>query len=205
MPPRGRYQQKQWDMREDAILDALADLSQARGFANVTMDDLADAVGISKATLYQHFSSKDDMLVALMRQHTARFQEWLATTAGQPPVTRLRETVRYLMEGHITPLRGLIQLGREDVLPVFENNAGLIAQHTDTLAMLSAIVRDGQAAGTIAPDIAPQVIISAMWALSNVSIAAHKPAHGGAAPLARHAYIEQMLALFERSIRPGGD
>lgn len=202
MPPRGRYQQQQWAMRQDAILDALTELSHANGFANVTMDDLADAVGISKATLYQHFNSKDEMLIALIHEHTTRFRDWLLTTAGQPPLVRLRETMRTLMAGHITPLRGLIQLGREEVLPVFEGNADLIAQHTETLALLSAIVREGQANGTIAPDLAPQIVISAMWALSNVSMAEHKPAHGDAPPLDRDVYIAQMLALFERSITP---
>ncbi len=166
------------------------------------MDDLADAVGISKATLYQHFGSKDEMLIALIHEHTARFGEWLTTTADQPPLVRLRETMRYLMEGHITPLRGLIQFGREDILPVFEGSADLISQHTETLAMLSAIVREGQADGSIVHDLAPQIVISAMWALSNVSMAEHKPAHGDAIPLDREVYITQMLSLFERSITP---
>ena len=53
-----------------------------------------------------------------------------------------------------------------------------------------------------APDLAPQVVISAMWALSNVTMADHKPARGDAEPLDRATYIEAMLTLFERSIRP---
>ncbi len=202
MPPRGRYQQKQWAMREDAILDALADLSKAHGFANVTMDDLAEAVGISKATLYQHFSSKDEMLAALIHQHTARFIDWLASTEGQPPVVRLRETVRYLMQGHITPLRGLIQVGREDVIPVYEANTELVAQHAQTLEMLAAIIRQGQTAGTIAPDLHPQVIIHTMWALGNLVMgnAPSMPDHADAPD--RAAFVAQTLALFERSLQP---
>ena len=75
--PRGRYQQQQWETRETAILDALETLATERGFAQVTMDDLADAVGISKATLYQHFDSKDMMLVSVMARHTQQFIDWL--------------------------------------------------------------------------------------------------------------------------------
>lgn len=202
MPPRGRYQQKQWAMREDAILDALADLSKAHGFANVTMDDLADAVGISKATLYQHFSSKDEMLAALIHQHTARFIDWLTSTDDQPPVVRLRETVRYLMQEHITPLRGLIRAGREEVLPVFGANADLIAQHTQTIDMLAAIIRQGQAAGTIAPDLHPQVIIRAMWAFGNLEASAPSPIPDPGDSPAQDAFIAQILALFERSLQP---
>jgi AcrR family transcriptional regulator len=202
MPPRGRYQQRQWEMREEAILHALTDLTQAHGFANVTMDDIADTVGISKATLYQHFSSKNDLLRALMLQHTRQFTDWLATTADQPPLARLQQTMRHLFAEHITPLRGLIQLGHEDITPIFETDADLIAQHTQVLDTLSAIIREGQANGTIAPDLAPQVIISAMWALSNVSMADYEPAQDKTAPLPREQYIEHMLRLFERSITP---
>ncbi len=197
--PRGRYQQQQWDAREQAILDALARLSAERGFAAVTMDDLADAVGISKATLYQHFASKDALLAHLMRTHTRQFQQWLESSAGQPPVDRLCGIMRHLMSGHITPLRGLIQVGREEVLPVFEMDADLVTAHAQTLDQLCAIVRQGQAEGQIAPDLAPGVVISAMWALSNVSPGRHGPI--GDLPPAEDI-VQQMVTLFERAIRP---
>ncbi len=82
--PRGRYQQQQWEARRSAILHALEQLSGERGFSNVTMDDLADRVGISKATLYQHFESKEAMLVELMASHEDAFIASLEAMAGQP-------------------------------------------------------------------------------------------------------------------------
>ncbi|HEY5791931.1 MAG TPA: TetR/AcrR family transcriptional regulator [Chthoniobacterales bacterium] len=41
-----------------------------RGFARVSMDELADSLGMSKKTLYQHFSGKDDLLAAVLRHRT---------------------------------------------------------------------------------------------------------------------------------------
>jgi AcrR family transcriptional regulator len=200
--PRGRYQQQQWEARETAILDALEVLSTERGFAQVTMDDLADEVGISKATLYQHFASKDVMLVSLMQRHTRQFIDWLESTADQAPIERLKQTMRYLMEGHITPLRGLINVGREAVVPVFHNSPELMERHAQVLDRLIAIIRQGQGAGTIAADLAPSVIISAMWALSNVSMHEYEPLQRHHVMPDKAAYTAQMIAIFERSIQP---
>ncbi|MBN1679732.1 MAG: TetR/AcrR family transcriptional regulator [Anaerolineae bacterium] len=199
---RGRYQQKQWEQRQSAILDALTTLSAEHGFANVTMDDLADEVGISKATLYQHFDSKDDMLVHMIAWHAGQFLDWLAGTVEQPPVERLCAAMRYLMEGQITPLRGLIHTGRDNVLPAFHENDQFVEQHTHTLETLGAIIQQGQEQGAIRRDLAPSVIISAMWALSNVSMSAYVPLDCVQRPASDGDYVNQMIALFERSIQP---
>ena len=198
--PRGRYRQKQWDERQAAILDALTQLAAAHGFANVTMDELADEVGISKATLYQHFKSKDEMLAALIAAHTVRFVEWLEQTTDLPPVERLRQVVRYLMDEHMTPLRSLIQ--REDLLPTLERHPELIAQHHEMIAQLNAIIVEGQRDGQIAPDLAPQVIIRVMWMLSNVPHSEYAALRGDEASLDREMYITQILTLFERGLCP---
>lgn len=102
---RGRYQQLQWEQREEVILEALQTLSAERGFSAVTMDALAEAVGISKATLYQHFDSKDALLAALLTQQIDRFSAWLESAAARPPIEQLREAMRALMGGHFTPAR----------------------------------------------------------------------------------------------------
>ncbi len=199
---RGRYQQKQWEARQEAILEALEQLSAERGMAAVTMDDLAGTVGISKATLYQHFTSKDAMLAHLLTGHYAQFAAWLESTADQPPVERLCATMRYLMSGQFVALRELMTLDREEVLPVFQGDPALLAGHTRTLGLLAEIVRQGQAEGSIAADLAPQAVIAAMWALSNLA-PRQTPAFAQLdRPLDEAAYAEQMLRLFARGLRP---
>ena len=44
------------------ILGAAIDLFRQYGFKNVTMDDIARRAGISKKTLYQHFTNKPDIV-----------------------------------------------------------------------------------------------------------------------------------------------
>jgi AcrR family transcriptional regulator len=50
----------------EQLLTATADLVAARGFAAVGIADIGAAAGVSGAAIYRHFSSKQDLLIALL-------------------------------------------------------------------------------------------------------------------------------------------
>jgi AcrR family transcriptional regulator len=56
--------------RRERILDAAADAFAARGFHATSIGEIAAAAGITKPVIYDHFSSKRELFVALME--TAR-------------------------------------------------------------------------------------------------------------------------------------
>ena len=47
-------------------------LFTAQGYASVSMQQIADAAGVNKATLYHHFVDKEDLFVAVMAEEFAR-------------------------------------------------------------------------------------------------------------------------------------
>ncbi len=53
------------DAREE-IKAAALDLFTTRGYGQTSLREVAESLGISKAALYYHFSSKDDLLAALV-------------------------------------------------------------------------------------------------------------------------------------------
>ena len=57
-----RFKDQTFKLRENAILDATTKLLAAKGFDLITMDDVADEVGLSKPSLYKHFKSKEDLV-----------------------------------------------------------------------------------------------------------------------------------------------
>ena len=56
------------DQRRVQLLDAAREVFTTKGYHAAAMDDIADAAGISKPVLYQHFSSKLDLYLALLDQ-----------------------------------------------------------------------------------------------------------------------------------------
>jgi AcrR family transcriptional regulator len=57
--------QREFQQREHLILDTAQQLLDAQGYAHLTMERVAEAVEYSKGTIYNHFSSKEDLVCSL--------------------------------------------------------------------------------------------------------------------------------------------
>jgi AcrR family transcriptional regulator len=63
------------DQRRAQLLDAAGDVFTTKGYHSAAMDDIADAAGVSKPVLYQHFPSKLDLYLALLDNSCDRLVE----------------------------------------------------------------------------------------------------------------------------------
>ncbi|MCG8641211.1 MAG: TetR/AcrR family transcriptional regulator [Desulfobacterales bacterium] len=70
------------------IIDAAYTLFYQSGFMRTGVDAVANAAGITKRTLYQHFGSKDDLIGAVLEhQHQMaleRIRQWADCITGKP-------------------------------------------------------------------------------------------------------------------------
>jgi len=89
----------------EAIIEAAARLFLARGFGSVSMDELAEAAGVARRTLYNQFSSKEEifreMLVRLSGQMEDAFPPGVETRGDVEDVLRL--VARMILELHKHP------------------------------------------------------------------------------------------------------
>jgi AcrR family transcriptional regulator len=70
----------------ERILDVALDLFIAQGFDGTSLREIAERLGFTKAALYYHFTSKDDILMALhLRLH--EFGREALAAMGDEPVT----------------------------------------------------------------------------------------------------------------------
>lgn len=56
------------DARRTQILDVAIDVFGRAGYYGASMNDIADAAGVTKPVLYQHFDSKSDLYAALLEE-----------------------------------------------------------------------------------------------------------------------------------------
>lgn len=78
MPERTKY---------DQILDALQDLLERKNLQTISVSEIAQQAGIGKGSIYYYFSSKDEILEALVKR---RYEQPLKTAknlAGQTDVS----------------------------------------------------------------------------------------------------------------------
>jgi AcrR family transcriptional regulator len=66
MTPRLSMKQQVHRLREDAIVGAVHRLLAAKGYDGMTVDEVAAEAGMAKASLYKHFTSKEELAGAAM-------------------------------------------------------------------------------------------------------------------------------------------
>ncbi|MCW2983846.1 MAG: TetR/AcrR family transcriptional regulator [Conexibacter sp.] len=87
--------------RDAEVLAAAADVFARRGYAAATVQDVADALGILKGSIYYYIKSKEDLLARLVDEIHDEFDELLegvAALEGMDPVERIAEYVRVHVE-----------------------------------------------------------------------------------------------------------
>lgn len=60
--PKLSFKDQAFKLREQAIIEATTVVLSNKGYDLMTMDDVANAVGISKPSLYKHFKSKEELV-----------------------------------------------------------------------------------------------------------------------------------------------
>jgi TetR/AcrR family transcriptional repressor of mexJK operon len=139
-----------------AILLAAAELFMADGYGDVAMDAVARAAGVSKATLYAHFTGKDALFEAivvdgctLMRSHA----ETLLTGQPRPLRQALEELglhwLRFMLRPEVRALHRVMiaESGRFPALAQAFYLAGPLAMQR----WLAAWLAGEQARGTLPP------------------------------------------------------
>jgi len=76
--------------RREQILDIALEVFATHGFHGASMNDVADAVGVTKPVLYQHFDSKRDLYQALIDEVGERLLPTSPRRLLTPPTARAR-------------------------------------------------------------------------------------------------------------------
>jgi len=68
----------------EQILAVARGLIETRSYLGFSFQDVADAVGVRKASLYHHFPSKEALGIAVIRSATQGFKDWDAAREREP-------------------------------------------------------------------------------------------------------------------------
>ena len=106
-----------------ALLQAAAECVTARGARATTMGQLALAGGVAKATLYNHFRTKDEVLAALVDSRVAALGEVCLSVAGDQGLAAALERAAAGLAAD-EPLRAVAAGEPALLLPLLRPGAG---------------------------------------------------------------------------------
>ena len=165
--PVAPYREKVLRFREDAIVEAVNRLLATKGYDLMTVDEVAAEAGIAKASLYKHFTSKEELAGAAMVRVFDRaiaqadlLQRDLTLTA----VKRIEAVVRWTLQVQMA--------GEMPTLPA--QNLKLVASlqanrsYMDRLFALSDTlggwITQAQADGQLNPQLPPELMLYTLFA-----------------------------------------
>jgi AcrR family transcriptional regulator len=97
-PPKKSFKIQMLAARETAIIQSVNRLLAEKGFDAMTVDEVAAEVGIAKASLYKHFTSKEELACAAMVTAMRKAQEFIQSVpADLPPIEQLKSVTRWTM------------------------------------------------------------------------------------------------------------
>ena len=161
-PRLTRIQQK----NREIILDGALDAFSTHGFRGATIDQIAEAAGLSKPNVLYYFASKDDIYSTLL---TALLDLWLAPMRGLDPAGEPLDEILAYVRAKLDLSRDYPRESRlfaNEVLQGAPHLSQILGgQLREMVDETVATIRSWIEAGRLAP-VDPHHLIFSIWALT---------------------------------------
>jgi AcrR family transcriptional regulator len=147
--------------REQEVLDAAAKVFFSRGYADASVQDIADELGILKGSLYHYIDSKEDLLFRLIIEVHDEVQSILEEVNALEGVGSLQRLHEYFTRQAAYMTRNLAKLAiyyhDMDQLSGQRHN-DLAAKRVVHTRYVADLIKQAQVEGDVAQDLDPQLM-----------------------------------------------
>jgi len=152
--PRGiPLTEEEQTRRRQEIFDASVHLFVEKGFAETSMREIAAAAGIGKATLYDYFKTKDDILLSFFEREVRSLADRAAVIACQELSTaeKLRRIMRMQLDYWLPRKAFYLRLTIEAQRLAVQSQQRIQAARHGYQDMLRDLIEDGIREGVFRP------------------------------------------------------
>jgi AcrR family transcriptional regulator len=152
----------------DAIYDAAIELFAVKGFDETTVEEVAQAAGVSRRSFFRYFASKDDLLA----QNVVNFGSVLAATItacsqALTPLETVRETVLSVLKQSVAQPR------TRQIIEISQRSASARQAHHSRMMDVEDMVAAafaGRLKSTSKDDMKPRLLAGLTLSVMNVAI-----------------------------------
>jgi AcrR family transcriptional regulator len=154
------FKDQAFKLRESAILDATTSILGDKGFDLMTMDDVANAVGISKPSLYKHFKSKDDLVAEALIRLIDGALAYLAEIDPQlSAVEKLSALLEWALRVRLQGGMPFLPSTSNSVRSMLMKNMTYVTRILKLNGQLEKLVQSAQKSGALDPKLPSDVIL----------------------------------------------
>ncbi|HAS74263.1 MAG TPA: hypothetical protein DCS67_08985 [Clostridiales bacterium UBA8960] len=145
--------------KRDNILNSASDVFNNKGFHLANINDIAEHAGIGKGTVYEYFTSKNELFIEVVKQNTNQYVETIREVTNEKQkfrekFTAFSDTHRAFIKANFEATGGFLGTpgslalaidNREEVMKI------LLDAREQVITIIMDILNTGLAEGTIKP------------------------------------------------------
>jgi len=173
MSARPSYREQVLRIKEDAIVDAVNRLLALKGYDQMTVDEVAAEAGMAKASLYKHFTSKEELaaaaMVRVLDQALAMVEGLRSLDAEQPDpglraLARLKAVARWAMQSQLAGQMPSLPAQNSSLSNSLQSNDAYMNRLIELSNRLSTWITEAQTGGQINPEFPAELILYSLFA-----------------------------------------
>jgi TetR/AcrR family transcriptional regulator, fatty acid metabolism regulator protein len=190
--------ERQREERAALILGAAQDVFIEKGYYDASIDEIAARAGIAKGTVYLHFASKEDLVVALVEQQIVGFLALVDQVIGE--ATTVRARLEHLLLHTYTSIQGersqvVLELNNSIGLTksVIEQRVGLQANIAQATERIAALLEGGKRTGELDPAVPTPIMVATFIGLLSLRGYEQLLTSGQCSPAELVAYVSRLF------------
>jgi AcrR family transcriptional regulator len=187
--------------RSPEILEAATEAFWRQGYANTSVQDIADAVGLLKGSLYYYIQSKEDLLFAILTEVNEgalrRMQDVAALDVA--PLERLRRLIEAQVEYNVANFKAIAVNNHDYGLLGPERRKAILDQRRRYESFVIAQIEAAQAAGEVDPAIDAGLAANFLMGAVNWLYVWYRPGRKSNAAALRQVFGELSVAALRNA------
>lgn len=164
--------------RQRQLLAAAVQIFRTQGYDATSLQDLADAIGIQKGSVYHYIRTKEDLLFAIIDNvHKQMFRlnvAWMAPEGD--PLQRIRSFIEGHVKASVANLEGAEIYFRDFRALNAEHKASIIEIRDVYEGQLRSLIQDAAEQGELRPQIDPAFATRMVFGMINWVFFWYRPA-----------------------------
>jgi len=162
------YREQMLRLREDAIVEAVNRLLVTKGYDLMTVDAVAAEAGLAKASLYKHFTSKEELAAAAMVRVLDRAIAYVGSLQQLGPevagVDQLESVVRWTLAVQLAGEMPTLPAENSRLTASLRTNRDYMDRLIELSDRLGVWIGQAQASRDLNPDLPPELILYTLFA-----------------------------------------
>lgn len=155
-------------VREDAIVGAVNRLLASKGYELMTVDEVAAEAGLSKASLYKHFTSKEELaaaaMVKVLERTLQQVEDQLQASSAASAVVQLQELVRWTLRTQLAGEMPSLPAQNSRLVAALKGHRDYMNRLLELSDRLGEWILAAQAGGAIDPGLPPELVLYTLFA-----------------------------------------